>query len=93
MSVTITEYQNLGRDAKGETILAGQEPSLAVQVLEFGETSALFNGRTTFIRVAPDMPCRFRVGKDQGFSGTPVSGEEYFGVVANMSITVWGVDE
>ena len=87
MSVTITEYENLGRDARGNTVLAGQEPSLAVQVLEFGETSKPFHGRTTFIRIDPDAPCRFSVG---GGSQSRVRSEEYFGVLPGLKIKVEG---
>lgn len=90
MSVTITEYQNVARSAQGDAVLAGQEPSLAVQVLELGETSEPFNGLTTFIHVDTDMGCRYQVGRPRPGPRSRVSTEAYLGVLAGLTITVWG---
>lgn len=61
----IVEYGDLARDLKGNVILAGKEPALAVQKLVNtggAVSSAVFNAQTRFIMVSTDSICAYAVG-------------------------------
>lgn len=63
-TLVITEYREIGMDANGNYIPAGNVPALAYQNIDFSsgnETSAFFNKGTTFLEVSSDTACRVKV--------------------------------
>ncbi len=92
MPLDITEYDSLALDARGNVILVGQEPAIAVQQLVPGGASvasASFSGNTRFVRLHTDVTCRveFRAnGPDTNPTAAatsqrlPAGATEFFGV-------------
>jgi hypothetical protein len=95
MPVVVTEYSELAAAGSGHPILAGQEPSLAVQEVAIGGASAqsnAFSSATRFVRVHADAACRVAFGADPtalaSSTRLPANGTEYFGVKPEHKIAV-----
>lgn len=87
MPLVVTEYSELAADAKGQRIVAGQEPSVTVQEVAIGAgsvASAAFGDATRFVRVHTDANCRiaFAAAPVAVAAGTRMAAgsTEYFGV-------------
>lgn len=88
MPLVVTEYSELAADAKGQRIVAGQEPSVAVQEVAIGAGSVAsanaFGDATRFVRVHTDANCRiaFAAAPVAVAAGTRMAAgsTEYFGV-------------
>ncbi len=86
--LNITEYQYLDSEAKGRDVMVGRLPPTANQTqVDFsgGATqSAVFNGKTQFIRVWSDVDAYIKSGDSPtaDANSTPITGKvaEYFGV-------------
>jgi hypothetical protein len=63
----ITEYANVVFDARGESVLAPEEPALADQTpIDFSDgmphPSAVFNSQTRYVMIHTDAICSYVVG-------------------------------
>ncbi len=98
MPLDITEYVDLARDARGNVVLTGLEPSRVVQQVPVGSTSAQSQPTsdvTRFVRLHSDTTCRVKFGLP---GSSPVAnptcqrmvagGSEFFGVVPGTVIAV-----
>lgn len=80
----ITEYAQVAVDSVDRSVLCGQEPPLAEQVVDYtaGSTqSAAFNAKTKFIRIHTDSICSVLVGANPTAttnSGRMVAGQTEF---------------
>ena len=89
----ITEYARQAKDNRGQTIAAGEEPSLVVQrVVNTGASarSAALNAKTRFVRLHADSICSYRVGLGAqtavvGDSRMAAGQTEYFGVIEEQA--------
>lgn len=93
--VYITEYERLKRDANAHGMQIPEEPPIAEQTLDLGDTSVQsepFNGRTTVIRVHTDAICSRAIGENPeatADSARMVAGQtEYLGVHGGHKIAV-----
>jgi hypothetical protein len=63
----ITEYENVVFDARGEPVLAPEEPALVDQTpIDFSDglphPSAVFNSKTRYVMIHTDAICSYLVG-------------------------------
>ena len=95
-TLTISQYDRLAEDGRGNTVLAGLEPAFDVADVDFtaGEAkSAQFDKRANFVRLHTDVACRFLFGTDPAVTtstGAPmVAGQtEMFGVGGSIKVSV-----
>lgn len=93
MPLDVSEYADLGRDATGQMLSAGLEPSIANQQVANGGASAqsaAFNAKTKFVRLHTDANCRIEFGDNPSATGASkrmAAGQtEYFGVQPGMKV-------
>lgn len=92
----VTEYAELARDERGDTIQAGREPAITTQKITFtaGATaSAAFNNSTKFIRIWSDTAGFIKFGAAPTAvtaTDTPISAStaEYFGVIQGQKVSI-----
>jgi len=88
----ISEFVNLARDANGNIILAGMEPSIVDQQITIGSAtqSAAFKGN--YVRIHVDAACRILFGANPTASSTSkrlaAGATEYFGVVPGHKVSI-----
>ena len=98
MPLDITEYTDLGRDARGSVVLTGLEPSRRVQQVPVGPSSAQsqpLTDVTRFVRLHSDVTCRVKFAAygtdavaDQTCQRMVAGGSEFFGVAPGTVIAV-----
>jgi hypothetical protein len=97
----VTEYARQAMDNHGQAIAAGEEPPLAVQVIDFTAgstaTAATLNLKTKFLRLHVDTAASFKVGPAAGLAATIAESRmalgqtEYFGVLEELVKAAGGV--
>ena len=85
----ITEYGEIATTRKGETVMAGVEPSTTNQQVSITGSSlqsVVLSDTTKFVRIHCDAACRVKFGvnpvADANSMRLAASGTEYLGVVA-----------
>jgi len=94
-SLYITEYSTEGVDAMGKTMPAAVEPSITVQKVTIGETSAqsaVLNAQTTLVRLHTDAACHVAFASEPtattGNMRLAIDGTEYLAVRPGGSVKV-----
>ena len=93
----ITEYVRQARDNHGDPIAAGEEPSLATQVIDFTagvtEQAADLNTKTRYVRLHADTACSFKF-REQGGTAAGIGDSrlaanqtEYFAVLESVVLS------
>ena len=65
MSLLITEYEELGRAASGDPVLAGRAPAITTQSVAIGGSSvqsSALAGKTRFVRLYAEAACHIDIG-------------------------------
>ena len=88
----ITEYSKLARDADGNVIAAGEEPSVAVQNRTIGASPvsfSQFNAGTRFVRLHSEAACHVNFAGAAADNMTKLGAgqTEFFGVAVGASLT------
>jgi len=95
MPLYISEYHRSGIALNGQTLAAGEEPSIATQKITISGASAqsaAFNANTKFIRVHTSEICSITFGSNPTATvahARLVAGQtEYFSVFAGQKVAV-----
>ncbi len=94
-TLCITEYAELP-DQRGQMILIGKEPSIAVQKVAIGVASTqavAFKAGTKFVRLNTDAACAFKMGADPTAVAATCSrmsagATEFFGITKGHKLAV-----
>lgn len=91
----IEEFGDAGPGRGGQMIQAGAQPSIAVQAVAIGATSAqsaAFNAATRLVRIHTDAACSYRFGANPTAAATSprlaTDSTEYFSVVPGHKVAV-----
>lgn len=94
-TLSISEYQVIGRDMNSSPLPIGREPAVAVQSIKVSAKAAqsdTFGEATHIIRVVSDVDCRIAFGSDPKATDNsmllPAGAPEYFGVQKGHKLSV-----
>lgn len=93
--LNITEYTSLATDGRGNTVMAGVEPSRVTQNVDISivpAQSAAFDGVTRFVRINTTDDVRIAFGEDPTADATSTrlgaGATEFFGVTGGHKLSV-----